>query len=68
MSELLVDKVRAAADSQRADAKRIMCRLLGMPEGVSSEAVDNLVDCIIGAAMLETTMAMRTAFTSEVKS
>jgi hypothetical protein len=43
------------ADKMRAEAKSILNTLLGIPNGYSSDTIDRLVDCIIGAAILEIT-------------
>jgi len=44
---------REQADLQRAEAKRLFSRVLGLPVDTPSAAVDRIVDCIIGAALLE---------------
>jgi hypothetical protein len=71
VTTLVIDSVRLAADAQRAEAKQLMNRLLGIPEGMSSGVAERLVDCIIGAATLEAALVVRATFPSaadEVKS
>jgi len=41
------------ADIQRAEAKRLFNSLFGWGEYITSDTVDRVVDCIIGAAILE---------------
>jgi len=49
-----------AADSQRAEAKELLNSLFPWgKEGTSSGAVDRIVDCIIGAALIESALLQR---------
>ena len=41
------------ADIQRAEAKRLLRGMFGMTEGESNGTVERIVDCIVGAAILE---------------
>ncbi len=43
------------ADIQRAEAKRLLTSVFGWGEGISSATIDQAVDCIIAAAILELT-------------
>lgn len=54
------------ADKLRHEAKRHLLQMFKIPEGYSSESVERIVDCIIGAAVLETT-AIMAASMSEVR-
>jgi hypothetical protein len=49
---------REIADEQRAEAKRLICSAIGLPENISSSAIERAVDCIISAAMLEAVMVI----------
>ena len=48
-----VSKAKQAADVLRQEAKQLIRRLVGFPEGGSNDPVDRIVDCIVGAAVLE---------------
>lgn len=48
-------RTETPADELRAEAKQILNSLLKMPEGYSSGAVERLVDCVIGSAVLTVT-------------
>ena len=37
----------------KAEAVRLLDRMFGIPEGHSNGTTDRIVDCIIGAAMME---------------
>ena len=52
------EKAQEAADALREEAKRRLCSAFGLPPEVSSEAVNRAVDCIIGAAILETVIVI----------
>ncbi len=54
------DEARASEDL-RAEAKQLLSSLLRIPEGTSSIAVERLIDCIIGATVLEVANMMRKA-------
>lgn len=45
----------------RQEAKVALCRMFGIWEGYSSGTVEKIVDCIIGAAMLEIAVAQSEA-------
>ena len=47
------NNLRAVADEQRASAKRLLRKLLGIHEGESNGQAEQLVDYIIGAALVE---------------
>ena len=49
------------ADKLRAEAKRLLSAMLGLPENIASEQVDRFVDCVISAAMLEIVDTMNRA-------
>ena len=49
------------ADALRATAKRNAHALLKIPEGCSSESVNNMVDSIISCAIMEITIIHRRA-------
>ncbi len=51
-----MSKAQETADAQRREAKRMLCSAIGLPEHISSGAIDGAVDCIINAAMLEAVM------------
>lgn len=41
------------ADLQRDEAKRLLRAMFGIRDGESNGTVERIVDCVIGAAMLE---------------
>ena len=47
------NNLRAVADEQRANAKRLLCKMFDIAPGESNGTVERLVDYIIGAAMAE---------------
>lgn len=47
------------ADKLRQEAKRLLLKLFNVPEGFSSGAIERVVDCIIGAAVLEVASLMQ---------
>jgi len=49
------------ADELRQEAKDILYTLLGLPNGFSSDSIDRLVDCIIGAAIIESAILFQQA-------
>lgn len=51
--------VKRIADDLRKEAKDILNKRLGTPEGFSNSSVDRLVDCIIEAAVMEVILAMK---------
>lgn len=51
-------RAREAANAQRNEAKQILLRLFGISEGESNGAVERVVDCIIGAVVLESAMML----------
>lgn len=55
-------KARLAADSQRAEAKQILLNIFKIPPGHSNGQLERLVDCIIGAAMLEICDSMTSGY------
>lgn len=48
-----MSKVQEEADKLRHEAKKRLNSLMKLPEGYSSGETERLVDCIIGAAVLE---------------
>lgn len=48
-----MSKAQEQADLLRAEANRLITRLLGIESGESNGQAERLVDCIISAAMLE---------------
>lgn len=46
-------KAKEEADKLRREAKIILSKMFNIPEGYTNMAVERLVDCIIGAAILE---------------
>lgn len=54
------DEARTS-DDLREEAKQLLSSLLRIPEGTSSVAAERLVDCIIGAAVMETANLVRKA-------
>jgi hypothetical protein len=49
------------ADKLRAEAKVRLTQMFGIQEGYSSGAVERIVDCIIGAAILESAAIIEAA-------
>lgn len=41
------------ADKLRSEASKLLCSMFKIPEGYSSGTVERIVDCIVGAAVLE---------------
>lgn len=62
MTSFLVMKEQAAL--QKSEAMQLMRRMFGIREGESNGIVERIVDCIIGAAILETTIIMTEAITN----
>ena len=48
-----MSEAQEEADKLRHEAKNRLNSLMKLPEGYSSEETERLVDCIIGAAVLE---------------
>jgi hypothetical protein len=48
-----VNEVIKQADIQRAEAKRLLRGMFGIKEGESNGTIERIVDCIVGAALLE---------------
>ena len=48
-----MNEVKTQADIQRAEAKRLLRGMFGMTEGERNGTVERIVDCIVGAALLE---------------
>lgn len=48
-----MSSAQAKSDELRNEAKRILNSLLSIPEGYGNGQTDRLVDCVIGAAVLE---------------
>ena len=62
MDELVdIEVVRRKADECRKEAKQILLRQLGIPEGYSGGSLERLVDLIIEAALLESAISMNRA-------
>jgi hypothetical protein len=49
-------EIKATAEAQREEAKKMLSSAVGLPANISSGTIDRAVDCIIGAAMLEITI------------
>lgn len=47
------ESIQLAADQKRSEAKRKLSQMFRIPEGFSSTGIDELVDDIIAAAILE---------------
>jgi len=47
------ENIQLAADHKRSEAKRKLSQMFRIPEGYSSTGIDELVDDIIAAAILE---------------
>ena len=60
-----IEKAQQAADVQRNAAKVLMGKLHGLPEGEVNELIDTIVNCIIGAAVLETALLTQEAVRRE---
>ena len=54
-------KPQEAAEELKSEAKHKLCRMFDIPEGYSSGVVERIVDCIVGAAILETADLMSKA-------
>lgn len=46
-------EVEPQADQLRSEAKDLLNSLLNLPPGVTSNAADRFVDCVIGSAVLQ---------------
>jgi hypothetical protein len=55
------DMLQEKADALSEEAKRILHSKFKIPEGVSDNGLNRLVDCIVGAAMLEIVALQQTA-------
>lgn len=55
---MTIEEIQKSADDLRAEARLLLNRMFGLPEGVSSAAVDRIVDCIVGAAVFEIAITM----------
>jgi len=49
------------SDKLRQEAKDILNKFFGMPENTSNQALDRIIDCIIGAAVLQVAATMEEA-------
>ena len=56
-----IETLKEQADLQRSEAKRLLNSAFGWGEGITADAVDRAVDCIVGAAMLEICIAQTEA-------
>jgi hypothetical protein len=56
-----VSEQQRAADKLRHEAKTIMLRMFGIPEGGSAGQVERMVDCMIGCAIYEVAEIQRLA-------
>ena len=60
-----MSKAQEQADIQRAEAKQMLNNALGLPEHITSSAIDRAVDCIISAALIECVLAFQQGLRKE---
>ena len=61
-----MSKTQEQADIQRSEAKRLLNSAFGWDENVTSEAVDQAIDCIISAAILEAVLIINQGMLEQV--
>ena len=60
-----LQEIKDLAEMNRKQAKLMLYSVVGLPRGFTSEGVDQVVDCIIGAAILEITAIQKEAILNQ---
>lgn len=61
------EKTKIAADQKRSDAKKKLSQMFLVPDGYSSTTIDQIVDDVISAAILEVAALQSAAIESNDK-
>jgi len=61
MSKQIVLTTQEKSDAQRAEAKRLLNSAFGWGENFTCDAINQAIDCIIGAAILGTAAVQQEA-------